>query len=81
MCQPGLLPGLAALSGSCRRARRREGPRESRFAAKAGEWALLEDTATGDCAWRLAAKVPSALEHGAALADGTTVFPATLRIC
>ncbi len=33
--------------------------------------------ATGDCAWRLAAKATSTLEHGLALADGTTVFPAT----
>jgi tagaturonate epimerase len=50
---------------------------KSRFATKAGEWMLLEDSATGDCAWRLAAKAASVLESGVGLPDGTMVFPAT----
>jgi tagaturonate epimerase len=50
---------------------------KSRCVTKAGEWILLEDTATGDCAWRLAAKAPTALDEGQVLADGATVFPAT----
>jgi hypothetical protein len=50
---------------------------KSRCVTKAGEWTLLEDTATGDCAWRLAAKAPAALDEGLVLADGATVFPAT----
>jgi hypothetical protein len=51
--------------------------KKSRFATKAGDFTLLEDTATGDCAWRLAAKNTAALAAGEALADGTTVFPAS----
>jgi hypothetical protein len=50
---------------------------KSRFATKAGEFTLLEDAATGDCAWRLAANFVAVLDGGEALADGTTVFPAT----
>ena len=50
---------------------------KSRFATAAGEWTLLEDSATGDCAWQLAARAPAALDSGETLADGTAVFPAT----
>jgi hypothetical protein len=50
---------------------------KSRFATKAGEFVLLEDAATGDCAWKLAAKNAAALADGEVLADGSTVFPAT----
>ena len=50
---------------------------KSRCATKAGEFVLLEDTATGDCAWKLTAKGSAALDGGESLADGTTVFPAT----
>ena len=50
---------------------------KSRFATAAGEFTLLEDPATGDCAWRLAANSADALHGGEVLADGTTVFPAT----
>jgi hypothetical protein len=50
---------------------------KSRFATTAGDFTLLEDAATGDCAWQLAAKNASALDSGEVLADGTTVFPAT----
>src|SRR5882724_5614049 len=50
---------------------------KSRFATKPGEFVLLEDSATGDCAWKLAAKNTSALDGGEALAEGSTVFPAT----
>ncbi len=49
--------------------------KKSRFATTAGEWQLVENAA-GDCAWKLSAKV-APLEGGAALADGSTVFPAT----
>ena len=50
---------------------------KSRFATTAGDFTLLEDTATGDCAWKLAAKNASVLADGVALADGSTVFPAS----
>jgi len=50
---------------------------KSAFATKAGEFTLLEDSATGDCAWKLAARNTAALEGGEALADGSTIFPAT----
>jgi len=48
---------------------------KSRFATAAGEWTLIEN-ASGDCAWKLASAA-SPLEGGAALADGSTIFPAT----
>lgn len=51
--------------------------KKSSFATHAGAWQLLEDAATGDCAWKLAARAPQLLADGAELADGTTVFPAT----
>ena len=50
---------------------------KSRFATKTGEFTLIEDTATGDCAWKLAAKSATTLADGEVLADGSTVFPAT----
>jgi hypothetical protein len=53
----------------------------SRFETAAGKWVLLEDVATGDCAWRLDARAGAAavttLADGAALKDGAAVFPAT----
>jgi len=49
----------------------------SRFAAKAGAFVLVEDGATGDCAWKLSAANAAALADGEVLADGSTVFPAT----
>ncbi len=53
----------------------------SRFETAAGTWTLLEDTATGDCAWRLEAAGGGApvdvLADGAALKDGAVIFPAT----
>ena len=50
---------------------------KSRFATKAGEIVLLEDTVTGDCAWQLAASSPQLLEGSEELKGGATVFPAT----
>ena len=50
---------------------------KSRFTTAAGEWTLLEN-AQGDHAWKLhASSNTSALAGGAALADSTSVFPAT----
>ena len=53
----------------------------SRFETVAGKWVLLEDVATGDCAWRLDARAGAAavttLAEGVALKDGAAVFPAT----
>jgi hypothetical protein len=54
---------------------------KSRFATAAGQWVLLEDEATGDCAWRLDAlsgeDAPDALADGVALKGGSKAFPAT----
>ena len=50
---------------------------KSRFATAVGEFVLLEDIATGDCAWKLAAKYSDVLEGGEGVGDGSTVFPAT----
>jgi len=50
---------------------------KSRFGTKAGEFVLLEDTATGDCAWRLAAEAPQLLDAGEKLDANATAFPAT----
>lgn len=47
----------------------------SRFSTEEGEWTLIE-SATGDCAWKLAATSQS-LEEGKPLPSGETVFPAT----
>jgi hypothetical protein len=53
----------------------------SRFDTVAGAWTLWEDPATGDCAWKLEARVGAASEtalgEGARLADGSAVFPAS----
>jgi len=53
----------------------------SRFETAAGAWTLLEDTATGDCAWRLdpaGGEAPvGLLADGAALKTGAVIFPAT----
>lgn len=50
---------------------------KSRCATKAGEVVLVEDTETGDCAWKLAGRATDLLADGTILADGSTVFPAT----
>ncbi|MDE3084853.1 MAG: hypothetical protein KGJ37_06520, partial [Verrucomicrobiota bacterium] len=50
---------------------------KSRFTTAAGAWTLVEDSATGDCAWRLEARAADLLEEGATLPDGATVFPAS----
>lgn len=63
-----------ALLADIHAARAREFP-ESRFATAHGDWTLLEN-ADGDCAWRLLAAAQP-LDGAAALADGSTVFPAT----
>jgi hypothetical protein len=58
----------------------KEWPR-SRFKTAAGTWSLLEDSSTGDCAWKL--DTHSGLESTTTLADGipidaaTFAFPAT----
>ncbi len=54
----------------------------STFETAAGAWLLLEDPATGDCAWRLCTKdgrtaADAVLSEGASLQDGTAVFPAS----
>lgn len=58
----------------------REWPK-SRFETAAGSWTLLEDEATGDCAWRLDARAKGqsadTLEGGLALGGSLLVFPAT----
>ncbi len=54
---------------------------KSRFETADGAWTLLEDSTTGDCAWRLDPRqgVPAAavLADGVALGEGAAVFPAT----
>jgi hypothetical protein len=54
---------------------------KSRFASAAGAWTLIEDPATGDCAWRLEARQPGhavgVLAGGIALAGELAIFPAT----
>ncbi len=54
---------------------------KSRFTTAAGEWMLLEDPETGDCAWRLdpmsGENAPAALAEGVAVAGGVKVFPAS----
>jgi tagaturonate epimerase len=53
----------------------------SGFETAAGSWTLLEDPATGDCAWRLDPKGGGAatgvLDDGAAIGSGPVVFPAS----
>jgi hypothetical protein len=48
----------------------------SGFETAAGKWSLVEDPATGDCAWRLAAGAAS-LADGARGTAGETYYPAT----
>src|SRR6186713_940957 len=55
---------------------------KSRFPTTAGEFLLLEDPATGDCAWRLettgnASAAATLLSDGVAVGDHTVIFPAT----
>jgi hypothetical protein len=54
---------------------------DTRFDTAAGSWVLVEDALTGDCAWKLLPREGgtgrSTLEDGAALDDGSVVFPAT----
>jgi hypothetical protein len=56
---------------------------KSGFATKAGSWQLLEDMATGDCAWllepRASAKGAATLTEGVQLAGGIHAFPATFE--
>lgn len=56
---------------------------KSGLATKAGSWQLLEDIATGDCAWllepRAGAKGATALAEGVELAGGIHAFPATFE--
>jgi hypothetical protein len=53
----------------------------SGFDTAPGAWALVEDPATGDCAWRLEArpgvKAEDVLADGAALGGNSAAFPAT----
>lgn len=54
----------------------------SRFETGAGEWCLLEDLETGDCAWSLKPRggvepVVETLSDGEAGPDGSLVFPAS----
>ena len=54
---------------------------KSRFETSAGSWVLVEDEATGDCAWQLLsrdhASPPHGLTEGVAIGDALTAFPAT----
>ena len=54
---------------------------KSRFETAAGSWTLIEDPASGDCAWRLEARQPGPavglLDGGIALSGELAVFPAT----
>ena len=54
---------------------------KSRFETAAGAWTLLEDEATGDCAWRLETRLTGTaadvLGSGLALDGSLAVFPAT----
>jgi hypothetical protein len=52
---------------------------KSRFATAAGDFLLVEDQATGDCAWKLVAKSSSVLAEGQTMADSTVIFPATFE--
>jgi hypothetical protein len=48
---------------------------KSRFETAAGEWTLLEDESTGDCAWQLRARDVS--QSGSVLADGVVLDAST----
>ena len=52
----------------------------TRFETAAGQWVLLEDEATCDCAWKLKpreTRAGSELDEGLVLGDGSMAFPAT----
>ncbi len=57
--------------------------RKSGFETDVGAWRLLEDPATGDCAWRLEPRAgadgAAALSDGVALEAGAFAFPATFE--
>lgn len=71
---PGLVAKVRQGGGMTRYAK-------SRIEVAGGALTLIEDPATGDCAWEFAPASggarPEGLEDGTALADGKTVFPAT----
>jgi len=54
---------------------------KSQFESAAGKWILLEDTTTGDCAWKLEPKAgvdgSKILAEGVKLTGGAIAFPAT----
>jgi hypothetical protein len=54
---------------------------KSRFETAVGTWTLLEDEATGDCAWKLETRATGAsageLDRGLSLDGSLAVFPAT----
>jgi hypothetical protein len=56
---------------------------KSGFETAAGSWLLVEDAATGDCAWQLAPRAgfdgAGVLADGVALANGAFAFPATFE--
>ena len=56
---------------------------KSGFETTAGSWQLVEEGATGDCAWKLAPKTGTngakILADGVALAGGSFAFPATFE--
>ena len=56
----------------------------TRFETAAGQWVLLEDEATCDCAWKLKPRETSAgseLDEGVVLGDGPLHFPQRGRTC
>jgi tagaturonate epimerase-like protein len=68
-------PGLSSLATGPAAARLIQYP-QSQFQTAAGSWTLLEDPATGDCGWRLAAG-SAALADGVKGSAGETYYPAT----
>ena len=79
MHQPRLLSGLACAAREIDGASVKERP-NTRFETAAGQWVLLEDEATCDCAWKLKPRETSGrseLDEGVALGDGSIAFPAT----
>jgi len=56
---------------------------KSGFETAAGTWQLIEDSATGDCAWlfapRAKAKAAAPLADGVTVGDGVQAFPATFE--
>jgi hypothetical protein len=72
--------GLEARGGSERGALIKEW-RKSRFETAAGTWTLVEDAATGDCAWRLQIRdqrgAADVLDDGVVMSADQAAFPAT----